>query len=288
MLIETFSLYEDHDNATLTSYVLEPSAQLIGTAPRPAVIINPGGDLIKPSKREGEPIALKFASMGIHAFVLNYSTYNFVGEDIKFPKQIIENAMAMEIIHKNAERWHIDTDAIGVCGFSVGGNFAAMYGTQWHTSLIQDAVELTGDQIKPAFMILGYPLIDLTSIDVINNLSKVIQLSFGSEQPKKDEVELYSPHLHVGEHTPPAFIWGTYADKRVDVNHTLKFAQAMSDAERPFELHIYENGPHNLATAELSSAKSSLHINPIAATWFPFAEKWLENRFTMKNFRINF
>jgi acetyl esterase/lipase len=288
MYTKTFNIYEGRDDVTLTAYVLEPTAQMIGTAARPAVIVNPGGGLIKPSKREGEPIALRFASMGFHAFVLNYSTYNFVGTDATFPNQIIENALAMDIIHEHADEWHVDTDVIGICGFSIGGHSAAMYGTHWDQPLIQEAVEIEHDKLKPAFLILGYPILDFTSIDNILNLPRIVKLAFGTDHPSKEEAERYSPHLHVDENTPPTFIWGTYTDEVVGVADSLKFVQAMADKGRPFEFHVFENGPHNLSSAKISSAKSHSHINPIAATWFPLAEQWLEKRFIINKFRIDF
>ena len=86
MLTETIKLYEDREDVTLTTYVIAEKGELRGQGKRPAVLICPGGAYMSCSDREAEPIALKFAAMGYHAFVLRYSVY---GEgDNSFPESV--------------------------------------------------------------------------------------------------------------------------------------------------------------------------------------------------------
>ena len=46
--------------------------------------------------------------------------------------------------------------------------------------------------------------------------------------------------------TPPCFIWHTYEDNAVPVENSLQFAEALRKAGVPFDLHIYQKGPHGL------------------------------------------
>ena len=75
MYSEKIKLIEGRDDVTLTTYVLDDSPEMLNGKKRPAVIICPGGAYLNCSEREGEPVAMAFAMMGYHAFVLRYSTY---------------------------------------------------------------------------------------------------------------------------------------------------------------------------------------------------------------------
>ncbi len=75
MKSECIRLYENREDVTLATYVWMDSPDLLAGKKRPAVLICPGGGYFNCSDREAEPIALRFAAMGYHAFVLRYSTY---------------------------------------------------------------------------------------------------------------------------------------------------------------------------------------------------------------------
>ena len=69
----------DHPEATLEGYLLDCAIAFGQSVARPAVIVCPGGGYLYCSPREGEPVALRYAAKGFHAFVLRYS----VGADAK-------------------------------------------------------------------------------------------------------------------------------------------------------------------------------------------------------------
>ena len=73
MKTEIIKLYDNRSDVTLTTYVLQDSPEMLDGKTRPAILICPGGAYINCSDREAEPVAMKFASMGYHTFVLRYS-----------------------------------------------------------------------------------------------------------------------------------------------------------------------------------------------------------------------
>ena len=105
------------DKAYMTAYLLDPGLKLGQDMKRPAVVICPGGGYIYLSPREGEPVALAYATKGFHTFILNYS----LGYDAEGFTPLKELDMAIGIIRANADRWQIAEDKIAVCGFSAGG-----------------------------------------------------------------------------------------------------------------------------------------------------------------------
>lgn len=69
----------------------------IGIRKRPAVIICPGGGYEYLSDRETLPVAMRFASHGINAFILRYSINS------PFPASLLELAYAVKYVRENAE-----------------------------------------------------------------------------------------------------------------------------------------------------------------------------------------
>ena len=86
MKCQTVYLREGRTDVTLTTYVLEDSPEMLGGKRRPAVIVCPGGAYLSCSDREGEPVAMQFAAMGYHAFVLRYGIYTEGAPGMFFPE----------------------------------------------------------------------------------------------------------------------------------------------------------------------------------------------------------
>lgn len=305
MLTETMKLYEDRKDVTLTTYVIAEKGEMHEQGKRPAVLICPGGAYMNCSDREAEPIALKFASMGYHAFVLRYSVYG-EGEDCfpdlskplepkahcQFPNPMCEIGKAMLIIREHAEEWAVDMDRVAVCGFSAGAHNTAMYGVYWDKPIITEKLHTTKEMIRPAALILGYTLSDYVymkeaaSQNVQDPMAAAMFAAsntafLGSADPKDEKLQAVSPARLVTENTPPTFLWATAADELVPVQHSLRMAHALADHQIPFEMHIFEEGPHGLSTAAQASAGAKSQINADAAKWMGLAECWLEKRFAL-------
>lgn len=304
MLTETIKLYEDREDVTLTTYVIAEKGELRGQGKRPAVLICPGGAYMNCSDQEGEPIALKFMAMGYHAFVLRYSVYG-EGEDFipkpgqelepkphcQFPNPMCEIGKAMLIIREHAEDWSVDMDRVAVCGFSAGAHNTAMYGVYWDKPIVTENLHTTKEMIRPAALILGYTLSDYiymkeaagTSSDpMAASLFAASNTSFlGTAKPDEEKLLAVSPARLVTENTPPTFLWATAADDLVPVQHSIRMAHALADHQIPFEMHIFEEGPHGLSVATQVSALSKSQMNADAAKWMDLADCWLEKRFAL-------
>ena len=258
MITKNFYLEENNPDVRLTTYVLD-SPELMAVGPRPAVLVLPGGGYFSCSDREAEPVALAFATMGYHAFVLRYSVYNQKGsvfpditkdiplkEASQHPRPVREVGMAMRLIRDHAEAWNVDAERIAVCGFSAGGHNAAMYGAYWNTDLVR--------QSNRAF------------------------LGGRDEEARLLEV---SPARHVTKDFPPTFLFATTTDTMVPPQHSLALAMALQNAKIPYELHLYEGGPHGLSLADQATATSKLETEPRAAGWVQEAKTWLLKRFAI-------
>ena len=301
MYTETIKLYEDRDDVLLTTYVIGESGELHDQGKRPAVLICPGGAYMSCSDREAEPVALRFATMGYHAFVLRYSTYDERGkyvvefggtveprEKIQHPQPMRDIGKAMVYIGEHEEEWMVDTKRIAVCGFSAGAHNAAMYSVYWNKPVITEYLGVEAKRIRPAAAILGYMLSDYVyskevadaGNDELFAISNTVFL--GTPTPSDELLLEVSPARQVNQDTPPTFIWATYGDTLVPVQHSLRMANALAEHKIPFEIHLFEKGDHGLSVATQAAAVAKSQMNPDVAKWTDLAEAWLEKRFALE------
>lgn len=301
MKVEKINLYENREDVTLTTYVLDDSPEMLNGKKRPAVLICPGGAYLGLSDREGEPVAMKFASLGYHAFVLRYSVYgegenqNYdldkplpVKEHCQYPKPMQEIGMAMMVIRDHSEDWLVDMDKIALCGFSAGSHNVSMYANSWHTDTVAGYLSVDAALLKPAAAILCYTLSDYELLE--SSLQPGFSEAFfeqsttaytGEPKPGKEVLKKISPAQHVSEKTPPTFLWATAQDSMVPVQNTLVMAKALADRKIPFEVHVFEEGEHGMSLATQASVTTKSQIMQDAAKWADLAGAWLEKRFAL-------
>lgn len=269
MLHETIKLYEDDPRVTLTSYIHTDAPEL-RIAPRPALIVFPGGGLSFLSEREAEPVALEFFAEGMNVFVLRYSIREFG----QFPLPLLDASLAVTYVRRHSAELNIDPHSIYTVGFSAGGYVSAMLGVRWHEYFIREELDIAYGENRPDGMILAYPVI--TAGEYAHR--GTIDISLGDDVDEA-ELEDHSLELFVTEKTPPAFLWHTSDDGAVPVENSLLFASALSANGIPFELHIYPNGPHglSLATRETSCGNPGLE-DPRIAEWTRLATAWIRER----------
>lgn len=210
----------DISEARMLSFIASPE-----TANGTAILICPGGGYAGVSViKEGEEIAKWFNQLGISAFVLYYRMPN---GHYKIPLEDVQTAFP--IIRKNAKKWGIDKNKIGIMGFSAGGHLAATAGTHFKKK-----------SERPAFMILGYPVITMDSTFT----HKGSRNNLLGKNPSEKLVKEYSDELQVTKKTPPAFVFCAKDDKAVPVANSEKFAEALRENNVLVELIEYEKGGH--------------------------------------------
>ncbi len=300
MLSQTIQLYDGRPDVTLTTYVLNDSPEMLNGRKRPAVVVVPGGAYLNCSDREAEPVALRFAAMGYHAFVLRYSTYfqgvgTFpppkempVNPNSVYPAPLRDLGKAFLTIRAHADEWLVDVDKIAICGFSAGGHNCGMYAVYWNDPVLSEYFGVAPELFKPAAAILGYAVLDYHLMfggnpdPFARELGDAADIAyFGTKTPTKEQLDVSSVTLHVSKHTPPTFLWATAADALVPAENSTRMATALAAAGIPFEIHIFEDGGHGLSLADETTADSHMTMDADAAKWMDLAGAWLKKRLAL-------
>lgn len=239
---------------------------------RDSVLVLPGGGYNFVSiDREGHPVALRFLGKGFNTFVLNYSTADRFPND-KFPMQLLQAGAAIKYIRDNAKSWDI-SGKVAVCGFSAGGHLAASISLLHSRDYVLKALNISENQVRPDASILCYAVISSfvkPHQGSINNLA-------GQDESIRKEVSLEN---QIDENAPPTFLWHTADDAGVDVSNSLNYALNLSNNKVPFELHIFQSGPHGLALCDETTAANPKQIDQHIAKWIDLAEIWLKKSFS--------
>ncbi|MGN0586775.1 MAG: alpha/beta hydrolase [Oscillospiraceae bacterium] len=254
--------------AVLTEYIPDELPNDSRHIPKKAVIICPGGGYDYCSVREAEPVAVRFLSYGVTAFVLNYSCVNKL-----FPTNLLELAAAVKYVRDNAARLNIDPHGIFVCGFSAGGHLAASLGVHWNKPFAYEPLGAAAEDIRPDGQILCYPVITAGEKRHDGSIRNITGGSIDN-----DLARLVSPENNVTADVPPTFIWSTFDDELVPVENTIMFTAALAEHKVPFTSHIFSHGVHGLALSDDSTANYDGHINGECAKWFDMALEWIKQQ----------
>jgi acetyl esterase/lipase len=252
----------DNDKPTVTVYPALPEK-----ATGAAIVICPGGGYGHLAlSHEGRDIAEWMNGLGVTAFVLKYRHRNM---GYGHPAPLLDAQRAVRFARANAERYQIETDKIGIIGFSAGGHLASTVGTHFDDgrSDATDPIDRVG--CRPDFMILVYPVIALAS-EYAHGGSKKNLLG---DNPDPKLVASLSNETQVTGKTPPTFLMHTGGDGAVPPENSVLFYLALRKAKVPVELHIYEKGGHGYGLAPNDRTLSS---------WPGRCEDWLRGRGMIK------
>lgn len=191
---------------------------------------------------EGEQIGKWLNSHGIAAFVLRYRH----APEYAHPVPRMDVQRAIRIVRTRCEDWRVDSDKIGVLGFSAGGHLTATAVTQYGERDADPRDDIDKESARPDFGVLLYPVITMTDPYTHKGSRKNL---LGND-PAEPMIELMSMENAVTEDTPPCFIVHTTEDQAVPVQNALKFYGALAKNGVACELHIFNKGRHGLGLGE--------------------------------------
>ncbi len=204
-----------------------------------AVIVLPGGGHRNLAiAHEGYNVGEWLADHGIAAFVVKYRLAREPGSTYKIEQEALADTQrAIRLVRGRASEWNINPDAIGVMGFSAGGELASMASIKMDGPMDNATDAIDRQSAKPNFQALIYP----------GQSGKIL--------PTKD--------------SPPAFLACGNLD-RPDISEGLANVYLLfKKAGVPVELHIYAKTGHGFGLQPKN--------RPPASEWPTHFQQWLTN-----------
>ena len=226
-----------------------------------AVIIFPGGGYAHLAMdKEGFKVARWLNTLGITAVVLKY---RLPSDEIMEDKTIgpLQDAQeALRFVRRNAKKWNIDLNKIGIIGFSAGGHLAATLSTRYLDNLYPKNDTIS---VRPSFSMLIYPVISMKE-GITHQGSRDNLLG---KTPSDSLIKKYSLETQVTNLTPPTFMVHASDDTSVSVENSIRYYQALIKHKVPAELHLYEKGGHGFG----------LGVKETSQFWTKDCENWLRS-----------
>ena len=248
------------DIPTLTVFLPTPEK-----ATGAAMVICPGGGYGHLADHEGSHYARWLNEQGIAGFVLKYRLGT---SGYHHPAMLQDAARAIRTVRARADEWKLDTKRVGIIGSSAGGHLASTTITHWDLGNTNSPDAIERQSSRPDLAILCYPVISMND-PFVHKGSRANLV--GTNAPTELLAEL-SADLQVNKDTPPCFIWSTMEDKTVPVENSMMLAAALRRVGVPFDLHVYERGPHGIGLGNKTFDTANFH------PWTRDCEFWLRER----------
>jgi acetyl esterase/lipase len=183
-----------------------------------AVVIAPGGGYrMLAWDHEGEDVAAWLNTLGITGALLKYR----VPRRPDNPNAALQDAQrAVSIVRGKAKEWDLQSNRIGMLGFSAGGHLTAQTATNFDKRSYEPLDDADKESCRPDFAVVIYP-------------GGVVDRSR----------ERLNPQIRVSKETPPMFL-AQSNDDRVGPENCAILYLALKKASVPAELHIFATGGH--------------------------------------------
>lgn len=228
---------------SLTVYLPDPAA-----ATGCAVVIAPGGGHARLAiQHEGYNVGAWLAQHGVAAFVLKYrlakddATPANGAQPYTVDRDALADAQrAIRLVRARASEWHVNPAAVGVIGFSAGGEVALLAATRGVDGIADANDPVDRQSARGNFFGLVYP----------------------GGLPRTD--------ITLDKTTPPAFLAAGYGDRQNISEGLAEFYLKCKRAGVSAELHMYAGAGHGFGVRDTNTSPSG--------AWLVRFHEWLGDR----------
>lgn len=224
-----------------------------------AVIICPGGGYgALAFSHEGTDVAKRFNAIGVTAFVLKY---RLPSDQIMVDKTygpLQDAQQAIYLIRKNAKKYGIKANKIGIMGFSAGGHFASTLVAHYNDLKISDPEKI---DLRPNFAALIYPVISFEESVHTGTMKNLL-----GPNPADSLKHYFSANKNVTKKTPPTFFVHAKDDKTVPFENSVLMNEALKQNKVDTDIYLYEKGGHGFGLINRTSD----------VDWFNLLADWMK------------
>lgn len=213
-----------------------------------AVIVAPGGGHQRHAiLHEGYNVGEWLAAHGVAAFVLKYRLARDDANPAGTPQPytidrdaLTDAQRAFRLVRSRAKEWGVRPDAIGILGFSAGGEVALLAATRGADGKAGAADPIDQQSARANFYALIYP----------------------GGLPRTD--------IEITKDTPPVFLAAGYGDRQNIAEGLAEFYLKSKRAGALAELHMYAGAGHGFGLRETNKAP--------AGAWIARFHEWMADR----------
>jgi acetyl esterase/lipase len=222
-------------NPSIIPYLPKP-----GMATGAAVVICPGGGhRYLAIEHEGDAVARWLADHGVAGFVLKYRLAGEPGSPYQVDVEALMDAQrAIRTVRSRAKEWGVNPAAVGIMGFSAGGELAMLAATRFDNPILGSSDAVDALDCRPDFQALFYPGVPRTPLTLPRG-------------------------------TPPAFLCSASDDGFRLTTPMVRLYLDLEEAGVPAEMHVYGRGGHGFG---IRSEDKPVY------TWMSLFMAWLGDR----------
>lgn len=229
-----------------------------------AIVVCPGGSYSwLDMKTEGIGVAQWLQANGINAYVLRYRVasvaayitgFRVLGIGNKYPNMLTDVEEALRYIYEHADEHRIDTNRIGVMGFSAGGH------------LTMSSFLYNRTPYKPHFLCPIYPVVTMSDANYTHKRSRRGALGVWGEWNKTMQDSL-SLEKHIPADCPPIFLVNCQDDPIVKYQNSELLDSALTQAGIEHTYIQYRTGGHGFGASENKGTNESRQWKQTFLTW---------------------
>ena len=228
-----------------------------GNGPFPALIyiFGSGWGYWPASRTECQLGIMKAAGRGYVAVAIDYRQTSIKEggrAKYRFPDQVYDAKCAVRWLRANAKKYHVDSEHIGVAGYSSGGHIALMLGLTRPSDGLEGSCDYADySSGVQAVVSSGGPTELKSQYNTDADESQAIAAFIGgSPQQMPVEYDRASPVSYVHRDSPPILIIHGDLDKDVPIEQAFLLDRRMKELGATHTLIIRKNEGHNDFTAE--------------------------------------
>lgn len=202
------------------------------------VIICPGGSYHHLGMRhEGYDVAKWLNTKGVVAFVLRYRV---ALNGYRYPAMIEDMQRAIQYVYDSSTSFGVNSNKIGVIGFSAGGHLATMAGSFHSTNLLKQHGITSSASLKPSFVVPIYPVVSMQD-EIAHKRSRRSLLGWNFSPEMADSLSL---ELNIPNDMPPTLIIATLDDHVVNPQNSIELSKSLEAKQIPHKLVLFNRGGH--------------------------------------------
>jgi acetyl esterase/lipase len=213
-----------------------------------AVIVAPGGGHQRHAiQHEGYNVAAWLAEHGVAAFILKYRLARDEANPAGAPQPytvdrdaLADAQRALRFVRSRAQEWGVRTNAVGIIGFSAGGEVALLAATRGADGKADAADVIDRQSARANFYSLIYP----------------------GGLPRTD--------IELTKETPPVFLTAGYGDRQNISEGLAEFYLKCKRVGASAELHMYAGAGHGFGVRDTNTTPSG--------AWIARFHEWMADR----------